>query len=138
MTTDMTTDTERLQTFVGLMMSGRYDEARSMVSSDVVIHEPASIPYGGEFHGLEGFDQFRRTFGATWKSWSDGPIWYAEHAGKVVKLNVITAVSRATGRSYTTPLAEFFTFKDGKLAEIQVFYQDIPGFLAAVGVAEPE
>ena len=132
MTTDMTTDTERLRSFVGLMSSGRYDEARLMVSSEIVISEPAGIPYGGEFHGLEGFDQFRRTFGATWKSWSDGPIWYAEHAGTVVKLNVITAVSRATGRSYTTPLAEFFTFEGGQLVKIQIFYQDITGFLAAV------
>ena len=128
----MTTDTERLQAFVSLMNSGRYDEARSMVSSEIVISEPASIPYGGEFHGLAGFDQFRRTFAATWKSWSDGPIWYAEHGGTVVKLNVITAVSRATGRSYTTPLAEFFTFSGGKLVKIQIFYQDISGFLAAV------
>ena len=61
----MTTDTARLQAFVGLMNSGRYDEARSLVSSEIVISEPASIPYGGEFRGLEGFDQFRRAFAAT-------------------------------------------------------------------------
>jgi hypothetical protein len=129
----MTTDTERLQTFVGLMSAGRYDEAREMVSEKLTIHEPAAIPYGGEFHGLAGFDEFRRIFGATWRSWSDGPIWYAEHAGTVVKLNVITAESRATRRSYVTPLAEFFTFEDGSLVDIKVFYQDIPGFLDAIG-----
>jgi hypothetical protein len=129
----MSTDTERLQRFVELMNSGRYDDARGMLSDDVVIREPPAIPYGGEFKGLAGFDEFRRVFGGTWKSWTDGPIWYAENEGTVAKLNVITAVSRATGKTYSTLLAEFFTFADGKLVEVEVFYQDLPGFLEAVG-----
>jgi hypothetical protein len=128
----MTTDTQRLQTFVELMNSGCFDEARTMVSDRIVIHEPPLIPYGGEFRGLAGFDEFRRTFAATWKSWADDPIWYAEHDGTVVKLNVITAVSRATGRTYVTPLAEFFTFENGQIVDVKIFYQDTPAFLAAV------
>lgn len=127
-----TTDTERLRRFVGLMNGGRFDEARAMVAEDVTINEPASIPYGGMFTGLAGFDEFRRVFARTWRRWTDGPIWYAEHDGTVVKLNTVTAVSRATGREYTTPLAEFFTFRDGKISGITIFYQDIPGFLAAI------
>ncbi|GAA1002898.1 hypothetical protein Aple_001980 [Acrocarpospora pleiomorpha] len=129
----MTTDTERLKTFVGLMNSGRFDTAREMVAEDVRIEEPDAIPYGGTFTGLAGFDEFRRIFAATWRRWSDGPMWYAENEGTVVKLNVITAVSRATGQEYTTPLAEFFTFTDGKISRITIFYQDVPGFLKAIG-----
>jgi ketosteroid isomerase-like protein len=132
----MTTNTERLRAFVGLMNSGQFDEGRKMISERIVIQEPAAIPYGGEFRGLAGFDEFRRIFGATWKSWSDGPMWYAENDGMVVKLNVITAVSRATGRTYVTPLAEFFTFEDGQITGIKIFYQDITGFLAAVEPAD--
>lgn len=127
-----TTNTARLQDFVGLLNQGRFDEARKFVSPTIVMHEPAVIPYGGDFVGLEGFDLFRKRFAATWRKWEDGPIWYAEHNGTVVKHNVIRATSRATGRVYETPLAEFFTFADGKIVEVYIYYQDIPGFLAAI------
>ena len=126
-------DSDRLRTFVGLMNSGKYSDACEMLSENLTIHEPAVLPYGGELRGVAGFDEFRRLFRETWKSWSDGPIWYSENAGTVVKLNVIQAVSRQTGRSYSTPLAEFFTFENGKITDITVFYQDIPGFLSAIG-----
>jgi len=126
-------DTDRLKSFVAMLNSGRYDEARQMISPEIVIHEPDGIPYGGTFVGLEGFDEFRRKFGRTWQSWSDGPIWYSENDGTVVKLNVITAGSRGTGRIYETWLAEFFTFCDGLIVEAKIFYQDVLGFLAAIG-----
>ena len=119
-----------LKTFIDLMNSGRYEEAREMVSDEVTISEPPGIPYGGRFEGMTGFDEFRRIFGTTWKSWSEGPIWFAEAEGTAVKLSLATAVRRGTGETYTTPLAEFFTFRDGKLVDVKIFYQDIPAFLA--------
>lgn len=128
----ITTDTQRLQTFVGLMNAGKFDEARDMVSEKVVVREPAAIPYGGDHDGLQGFDRFRSIFAATWKRWEDGPMWYAESAGTVAKYNTITATSRATGRTYTTRLVELFTFEEGLIVEAVVFYQDVPGFLDAI------
>jgi len=131
------TNTDRLKKFVDLMNKGRFDEAREMVAEHVVLHEPAAIPYGGEHKGLEGFDRFRDIFAATWKRWQDGPIWYAESDQTVVKYNTITAVSRATGRTYTTRLVELFTFENEKISDVVIFYQNVPEFLAAISPEEP-
>ncbi len=138
MTTETVTNTERLKHFVDLMNAGKYDDARQMVSPKWRVREPDVIPYGGVHEGLEGFDNFRKIFAATWKRWVDGPFTYTEGDDCVIKYNVITATSRVTGREYTTPLAELFRFEDGLLVEAIIFYQDIPGFLAAIDPNLPD
>ena len=125
------TNTERLRTFVELMSTGQFDTARAMVHPEMTILEPPDIPYGGRFDGLAGFDEFRSRFAATWSSWKDSPMWYAENGDTVVKWNRIQARNRTTGIVYETPLAEFFTFRDGLIVAAEIFYQDVTGLNAA-------
>lgn len=125
-------DLERLREFVALLSSGEFVEAEKFISDEITIHEPYALPYGGELHGRDGWASFRSIFRQTWKHWVDGPIWYAEAAGTVVKENVITATSRLTGKTCTTRLAEFFTFRDGRIVESRIYYQDIPAVLSAI------
>lgn len=127
-----TTDLERLRDFVALLTAGDFDAAADYISPDIAIHEPNALPYGGEMRGVKGWETFRSIFRQTWKHWSDGPIWYAEAAGTVVKENIVTATSRLTGKTCTTRLAEIFTFREGKIIESRIYYQDIPAVLSAI------
>lgn len=131
------TDLERLREFVALMSSGDVAEAEKYIATDIAIHEPYALPYGGELRGREGWDTFRKIFRQTWKRWVDGPIWYAEADGTVVKENIVTATSRLTGKTCTTRLAEIFTFRDGKIVESRIYYQDVAGVLSAL-TPEPQ
>lgn len=135
--TQPTTDLERLREFVALMSRGDVSEAEKFISPDIAIHEPYGLPYGGEMRGREGWETFRSVFRQTWKHWEDGPIWYAEANGTVVKENIVTATSRRTGKSCTTRLAEIFTFRDGKIVETRIYYQDVAGLLSAI-TPEPQ
>lgn len=126
------TDVDRLREFVALMSSGHVVEAKKYISADIAIHEPYALPYGGELRGHDGWETFRRIFRQTWMQWVDGPIWYAEADGTVVKENIVTATSRLTGKSCTTRLAEIFTFRDGKIVESRIYYQDVAGLLSAI------
>lgn len=130
--TQHSSDLDRLREFVALLSQGDFREAEKFISPDITIHEPYALPYGGELHGLEGWATFRSIFRQTWKGWVDGPIWYAEANGTVVKENIITATSRRTNKTCTTRLAEFFTFRDGTIVESRIYYQDIPAVLSAI------
>lgn len=130
-------DLERLREFVTLLSNGNFAEAEQYISDEMTIHEPYALPYGGELHGHEGWATFRSIFRETWKHWVDGPIWYAEAAGTVVKENIVTATSRRTGKTCMTRLAEFFTFRDGMIVESRIYYQDIPAVLSAI-TPDPE
>jgi ketosteroid isomerase-like protein len=126
------TNLGRLRDFVALLNSGDYEGATDYISPDITIHEPYALPYGGELRGLEGWGTFRSLFRQTWKNWSDGPIWYAEADGTVAKENIVTATSRLTGKICTTRLAEIFTFREGKIIESRIYYQDIASVLSAI------
>lgn len=132
--TDMqtTTDLERLRDFVAMCSRGDFDGAKGYLSESVTIHEPYVLPYGGDLEGHEGWESFRANFGKTWRRWVDGPMWFAAAEGTVIKENVITATSRRTGKTCTTRLAELFSFVDGKVVDIRIYYQDIPAVLAAI------
>jgi len=130
--TPQSTDLERLREFVALLTRGDFGGAEKFISPDITIHEPYALPYGGELRGREGWETFRSIFRQTWKQWVDGPIWYAEANGTVVKENIVTATSRRTNKTCTTRLAEIFTFREGKIVESRIYYQDLPAVLSAI------
>lgn len=90
---------------------------------DVVIHEAASLPYGGDYHGLEGAIDHAGAFLAAWGPYR-GPKEQAMDA-------VIDAVTdnayvrwrlRAAGREFL--FISHYRFRDGLIAESRMYPAD--------------
>lgn len=99
---------------------------------DVVVHEPKSLPYAGDWNGFEGIGAlFRRMR----EVWSDLQVEQLEatRAGDLVFMAcTIHLTSRATGVTLTQPFAEVLRFKDDLLIEGTPFYYDTAEIAAAV------
>lgn len=91
---------------------------------DVVVHEPTSLPYSGDWIGLEGIaglmQQMNRAF-------SKVAVEDLSHAGSPAKLYVsctLHLTARTTGISVTQPFSEILRFENGLLVEGTPFYFD--------------
>jgi ketosteroid isomerase-like protein len=131
------TNLEVVQTMVDAFARGEIDEALSCLADDLVVHEPATLPYAGDWHGPAGFLKMVEGFMATWEFKSELTSTAYDGGGDLVFLRVqADVVSVATGKPLSFKIVEVYTVRDGKIADIDVFYKDTAEMVAAIsGVA---
>jgi ketosteroid isomerase-like protein len=91
---------------------------------DVVAHQGPTVPYPGDWHGAAGLERFFATFTDTWTSLELTGIKYFEGESGVAVAMRMRATARATGKHLDTRVGHFFTFEDGLIRDIDVFYAD--------------
>ena len=114
----------RLQEFFDLVSRGEMASAMKYMNSGCVTSEADGLPYGGDYIGGDGFlglfaaiaKDFDMTVNSSAITDTDGDAVLAE----------MTATLRAkrSGRSLDTRIMELYTFNDGLLTSIDVFYKD--------------
>ncbi len=104
---------------------GDWDAAAQVLAPDVVFHEAPTLPFGGDHHGVDGYRKLADTF-AGLADFEFSPMMelLTTDQGVVVVRGAFTVTGKATGRSATTPFAEFYLVKDGLIADVDVFYWD--------------
>ena len=119
-----TSNVARLQEFFEHISRGEMDNAITYMHSGCVTAEAPGLPYGGDYIGGDGFISLfaaiAKDFDLTVNSWT-----VTDTAGDGV-LAEMTATLRAkrSGRSLDTRVMELYTFADGLLTSIDVFYKD--------------
>jgi ketosteroid isomerase-like protein len=101
--------------------------------SDVVIHEPASLPYPGDWKGLEGVGAL---FGKMREVWSDmrvDDLTATREGDTVFMACTLHITSRTTGAAIIQPFAEVLRFQDERLIEGTPFYYDTSEIVSALG-----
>lgn len=107
--------------------------AEQHLDPEFVLHEPESMPYGGRWHGHDGFQRFLQVMDRTWSQM--GPIdppELIEHGDTVVVLATLDARCRDTGRMVRPPVCQVVRVRDGKLLEARMFYWDTQEINAAL------
>jgi ketosteroid isomerase-like protein len=94
----------------------------ALLDPAVVWHEAETLPYGGVFHGPDAVVEnvFAR-LGGDWDPFAAIPRQYIAVDSHVVVLGEYRGTSRATGRSFTAPLAHVFTFRNRLVVEFRQF-----------------
>lgn len=104
--------------------AGDWDRAEKYLSDDLVIEEPASLPYPGKFVGRRAL---RELYGIVMAHWLDPKVeFHAMTAGDdyVVSLLTFHVTSRRTRKRLAMPMAEMFHITDGKVDLIQPYHFD--------------
>ena len=100
---------------------------------DVVVHEPKSLPYAGDWDGLTGIGALFRKMRDVWSNLQVEQLDATRDGDTVYMACTIHLTSRKTGASITQPFAEVLRFKDELLIEGTPFYYDTAEILAAIG-----
>ncbi len=103
---------------------GDWPAVAAHMADDLVIHEPASLPYGGEWHGA---DAMRDLFTGVMGYWDDPDITILRIVGDadwVVAILSFAMTSKLTGNRIVQRMTEVSRIAGGKIAEIHIHYFD--------------
>jgi ketosteroid isomerase-like protein len=99
---------------------------------DVVVHEPQSLPYAGDWKGLEGVGALFRRMREVWSNLSVEGLEAARDGDTVFMTCTLHLTARQSGNRITQPFAEVLRFKESRLVEGTPFYHDTAQIAAAV------
>ncbi len=116
------TTTDRNRAFIAEMLGEkkRLEDYPDRVDPDLVMHEPASLPFGGTYKGLEDFKRFY----AKVRTYYDFETWTLIDVVADGDIVFSTSAVRVAGRDITMHIAERFRFTGTKLVEVRVFICD--------------
>jgi hypothetical protein len=101
-------------------------------AEDVVVREPHSLPYGGNWIGLDGISALITRMSDVW---SDMRIADLEVTGSPERAYLsceLTMVSRMSGKTIIQPFCERLDFREGRLIDGIPFYYDTQALLDVI------
>jgi ketosteroid isomerase-like protein len=108
----------------GAKAGADFGEMAAHLHPDVVARQGPTVPYPGDWHGIDGVERFFTVFSETWSTLELSEIQYFEgESGLAIKMRM-RATAVATGKSLDTLCGHFLIFEDGLIREFNVFYKD--------------
>src|ERR1700733_9395835 len=110
--------------FMAATGAERRNERRSLLHDDFVVHEAGGLPFSGDYHGAQGFFELLNRMNDVLELRA-GPITTDPLGDDAVAARFrLTFISRASGKSVEMGLVEIYTLRDGRIAELDVYYKD--------------
>jgi uncharacterized protein len=135
MSTTTQSPLEVVTTWYDHVMAGELEEAAAMMSDDFVLYEPPALPYGGTYHGPQGFFEIMGKINELFEPSLAKPLEYLD-AGNPVIIKLTGAFkSRATGETVLMDVVELYYVRDDKIVAMDGYYKDPAAIVAAAGQA---
>jgi len=105
---------------------------------EVVVHEPASLPYAGDWTGLAGLGALFRKMQRVWSDMRIEGLEAVRSGDTVFMACTLHLTCRCGGSAIRQPFAEVLRFRDGLLVEGTPFYHDTEAIAAVLaGRSDP-
>ncbi|MER5408491.1 nuclear transport factor 2 family protein [Streptomyces sp. NPDC002769] len=99
----------------------------ALMSPDVVFHFPTSLPYGGTFHGREGFVAFYKDLFDHYYEYFDYDLHTVLDAGSHVVVPVRARAKAKNGRTMENEHLLLFAVTDGRITEARLYADTAKG-----------
>lgn len=106
------------------LANGNKQGAYSLLSESFILKQANSLPYGGEYVGINGLDNFFEKFFAFWKEFKTLNTDYYISGDKVFAISKIRGVTRDINKIIETEMIQVYTIVNEKLTSAQPFYFD--------------
>jgi uncharacterized protein len=115
--------------FVDALFRNDWDEIASLVHPDFELREPAALPYGGIYKGIDGFKQCWELIpksGHETEHLDTLRCYYTEDPDSILVELDTRGTTRINGKKFASKVMEQFEFKDGLVSAIVLYWFDIP------------
>ncbi|MBE7195804.1 MULTISPECIES: tautomerase family protein [Mycobacteriales] len=131
---DAWTNEEIIEAIRAMFADNDRSRVLPMLSDDLVLSMPASMPYGGEFTGPKEFDAFysRVVDGDYWASFVTTPKRIIDAGDQIIAQIGIEATGKTSGTSISVDHAWIFDLAAGRIVRAQI-YADTAAGTSAVG-----
>lgn len=122
----VTRNRQAVEVFIAAFERGDSAAQAEMIHPDVVFCSPQSLPYGGEWCGLQGWQALRSAIADAWSelSLTIERVLGDERDDCFVVLAKFSARSRFNGQLYASEVMEKWQWCDGQLLRVEPFYWD--------------
>jgi ketosteroid isomerase-like protein len=100
---------------------------------DVVLYQPESLPYGGQWIGRNGFCEWLEAFVATWMDVTPlEPVFHSCGDAMLLSIVIMRATARSTGARIEMPMCQVIPFSDDLPIHWRNFAWDTAQMIAAM------
>ncbi len=112
-----------------------FADMASTLDPAVVLHQSPDLPWGGEFRGHAGYEDWARQMSRAFESLAVREARsFADGDTVVVTCHLVTR-ARATGETLDLPMAQMVRVRGDRIVEFRPFYWNVPAYRRAVGSA---
>jgi len=111
------------------MMRGDVETALSTLHPELVVHEPDSLWYPGDWHGPQGFSDIIGLMTSKLDLEIKSYETFDSPQATVMRAEV-TFTSKATGRSVDLSVVEVYKARDGRIIDMDIYYKDTAAVIA--------
>jgi uncharacterized protein len=127
-----------VEQMLGHAAAARWDDLADVLADDFVIVEPASLPYGGEHRGLEGYVKLMQQIGDLFDLQFE-PLGLHGLDGHTVLLHMNVTFTARRGRgSVTLPVLELLDVEEGRIKRSEVYLSDTAALLGTLDLHQAE
>jgi ketosteroid isomerase-like protein len=99
---------------------------------DIVVHEPASLPYAGDWQGHESLGRLFKNMHNVWSSMNVENMRATIDNDTLFMFCTLVTTARKSGKEVRQPFAEILKIKDGLVIEGIPFYYDTAAICTAL------
>ena len=107
------------------------------LAPDVVLHQSPDLPWGGDFHGHAGYEDWARQMSAAFDQLEVRDRRFFAEGGTIrgdiviITCRLVTR-SRASGETLDLPMAQVVRVRDARIVEFRPFYWNVPAYRETV------
>ena len=111
-----------------------FDAVAETLTDTVVLHHSPDLPWGGDWHGHEGFEGWAKRMSELNETVEvKDPRYFPDGDHLLVSLTLITR-ARVTGARITAPMIQQVRVVGDQIADFRAFYWDVPAYLRSYGL----
>ena len=107
------------------------------LSTDLKLVQSPDLPWGGNYHGHEGFQKWSETMASYFSSleMAEGKVFQNPDADDLLILGEFRVTLKNSGEKWVAPMVQKVKVnrEEGVIVEIQPFYWDVAGLNKALG-----
>ena len=112
-----------------------FADMAATLDPDVVLHQSPDLPWGGEFRGHAGYEDWARRMSRAFDRLEVRDARFYTHGDTMVVTCRLVTRSRASGETLDLPMAQVVRVDGDRIVEFRPFYWNVPAYRRTVGSA---